>query len=461
MAPCPMARLRGPGLPRNPDRWENVGARNHPTMETVPESSPPREEKYLDENAEQFQPGPSAIRVSEPAEFRSALVRIAREQGFVRVGVTSAEPFLDAGHRFERWLGRGYAGSMTYLSELGPRHEPGRLLANARSVVVAAAAVPRGDAERTGECGQVADYALGLDYHIALRSRLRRIGQALADLSGQAVWTRPCIDTAPLLEREAARRAGLGFIAKSTMLIVPGVGPRVLLACLVTDLPLWEDPPERDRCGRCTACLDACPTQAFVAPYELDARRCLSYLNIEHQGELPREFRTALGSRLIGCDVCQSVCPYDRKESAEVMPSDFSPRPLLSRPALVQWLGMSSSDYRRITKRTALRRVARIQLMRNAAVALGNSGSSAAVSPLIHALKNAKGVVVRSHAAWALGKVGGVEARAALEAALTSESEAQVRTEILLALGRNAPLRHSAAEQFCSTKAATPKSAPQ
>lgn len=419
---------------------ENRRPRNRPIMETVPESEATREEKYFDDNAEQFQPTATATPAGTPAEFRAALADAAREQGFVRVGVTSAEPFVEAGQRFNDWLAREYAGAMDYLAGFGARHDPGRLLANARSVVVAAAAVPRSNINfepGANNYGKVASYALGLDYHIALRSRLRRIGQTLADLSGRAVWTRPCIDTAPLLEREAARRAGIGFIAKSTMLIVPGVGPRVLLAALVTDLELWQEQPERDRCGRCTACLDACPTNAFVAPYRLDARRCLSYLNIEHQGEFPRALREAAGVHLVGCDVCQTVCPYDRVEAAQVMPADASPRPLLLRPELVRWLNMSSTDYRRITKRTALRRLGRVQLMRNAAIALGNSGDHRAVPALDRVLRESNNSVVRGHAAWALGKLGRPEARACLQASLSSEADPSVRAEILAALERD------------------------
>lgn len=412
-------------------------------METVPNSEADQVENTLDQNAEQFHPRPSATPARDQDEFRTKLALVAREQGFARIGIATAEPFLEAGQRFRDWLRQGFAGSMEYLAEFGSRDKPGRLLANARSLVVAAATVPgspkrssasRLEATATSLSGVVADYALGLDYHIALRSRLRRVGQALADLSGRSVWTRPCIDTAPLLEREAARRAGVGFLAKSTMLIVPGVGPRVLLATLITDLALWSDPVEKDRCGRCTACLDACPTGAFVGPYQLDARRCLSYLTIEHQGDFPKERRREMENRLIGCDVCQSVCPYDRAESAPVLPSEMAPRAALVHPNLVQWLEMSASDYRRITKRSALRRVGRVQLMRNAAIALGNTRSQDAVAPLGRALLTNKSPIVRAHAAWALGQIGGESARECVRQALELETDPSTRRELVAAL---------------------------
>jgi epoxyqueuosine reductase len=282
--------------------------------------------------------------------------------------------------------------------------------------------------------GVVADYALGLDYHIALRGRLQRLSQALADFSGQSVWCRPCVDTAPLLEREAARRGGIGFIAKSTMLIVPGLGPRVMLGALVTDLEIPPGIPLESRCGRCTACLDACPSKAFVAPFVLDARKCVSYLNIEHQGNLAKELRPAMGNRLVGCDICQSVCPYDRIASSHVMPTDNAPRPLLVNPKLEKWLEMSSTDYRRVSKRSALRRLGRVQLMRNAAIALGNSKRSEFSWVLGRALLHPISEIVRAHAAWALGKLGCAEARGHLERALPNETDPWVRSEIENAL---------------------------
>lgn len=410
-------------------------------MESVPRPSEIPSDRRLDENAECFQPRAETDRALDQAHFRSKIEELALELGLLRIGFAKAAPFLEAGQRFKDWLGRGHAGTMSYLAELGERHLPGRFLVNARSLVVVAAAVPASaepaDSSPEGQrdiLGKVADYALGLDYHIALRSRLRRIGQGLADWSGRAVWTRACIDTAPILEREAARCAGLGFIGKSTMLIVPGVGPRVLLATLVTDLALTPDTPIESRCGRCTACLDACPTQAFAGPYMLDARKCLSYLNIEHQGEFPYEMREAMGQRVIGCDVCQAVCPYDRIDAAIVMPTDASPRSNLVNPNLVQWLEMSSTDYRRVAKRTALRRVTRAQLMRNAAIALGNSGRIEAIAPLGRVLSGNASRAVRVHAAWALGRIDASEAVAQLQAALATEDDPEIRDAILAAL---------------------------
>jgi epoxyqueuosine reductase len=390
---------------------------------------------YLDQNAECFTPSDDDSLTLTGSALTEAIRRKGLELGLVRVGFTPATAFAEAKTAYDRWLAAGYAGAMGYLEELGDRSDPRRLLPNARTVVVAAMPTTGPIHEKaTSDQGTVADYALGLDYHIALRGRLKRLSQALADFSGQSVWCRPCVDTAPLLEREAARRAGIGFIAKSTMLIVPGLGPRVMLGALVTDLVLPSGIPLESRCGRCTACLDACPSKAFVAPFVLDARKCVSYLNIEHQGSLPKELRPAMGNRLVGCDICQSVCPYDRIESAQVMPTDNAPRPLLVNPKLEKWLEMSATDYRRVSKRSALRRLGRVQLMRNAAIALGNSQRPEFSGVLGRALVHPISAIVRAHAAWALGKLGGADARVHLEGALPNERDPWVREEIENAL---------------------------
>jgi epoxyqueuosine reductase len=407
-------------------------------MDSVPEHRSSREDGYLDQNAECFQPYGDTGFASYRAPIAERLQQKGLELGLVRVGFTRAEPFVEAKAQFERWLARGYAGAMTYLEELGDRSDPSRLLPNARTVVVAAMPTTGPiHGEPDADEGSVADYALGLDYHIALRGRLRQLSQAMADYSGRAVWCRPCIDTAPLLEREAARRAGIGFIGKSTMLIVPGLGPRVLLGALVTDLELPASVPIESRCGRCTACLDACPAKAFSAPFELDARRCVSYLSIEHQGCVPTELRSAFGTRLVGCDVCQSVCPYDRIENSVVMPTDNTPRSLLVRPKLERWLQMSATDYRRVSKRSALRRLGRVQLMRNAAIALGNAKNVEAVEILSRALVQPSSPIVRAHAAWALGQLREPSARMSLSRALDTETDSWVREEIMTAIRAN------------------------
>ncbi len=256
---------------------------------------------------------------------------------------------------------------MGYMAELGPRDDPALLFPDARGMVVLAMPYP---AHAHDSSLRVASYALGLDYHIALRGRMKRLSQALADFAGHPVTVRPIVDSAPLLEREAARLAGLGFIGKSTMLIVPGHGPRVLLGILLVDLPFASSTtPLAPRCGACTRCLDACPNRAFPRPWLLDARRCVSYLTIEHQGPIPPDLAEGCSGWVFGCDVCLDVCPFDRARPVVPELSEFAPRPPLAHVDPERWLRLSSADYRKLARRTALRRTDRTQLVRNAILA--------------------------------------------------------------------------------------------
>jgi epoxyqueuosine reductase len=302
-----------------------------------------------------------------------------------------------------------------------------------------------------------------------LRRALGVLGQLIADHAGRSITARACVDTAPLLEREAARAAGLGFIGKSNMLIVPGVGSRVLLGVLLVDIEIAMDTPQGERCGRCDACLRACPTQAFVGPWLLDARRCISYLTIEYKGWIPMELRPLIGTRVFGCDECQDVCPYNagglghgRNRAGVLGPGPDRSKQLGSGdPALKEasrcgpirsghsrlrdqlhangpasggvveslkaWLRLTSSDYRRLTAGSAMRRTSRAQLLRNAAVAAGNAGSVELVDPLRELLTNSTYPIVRGHAAWALGRLGATEL---LHAASITESDPQVQGEL-------------------------------
>jgi epoxyqueuosine reductase len=237
-----------------------------------------------------------------------------------------------------------------------------------------------------------------------------------------------------VLEREAARRAGIGFTAKSTLTIVPGLGSTVLLGELLVDIELEPAEPTSPRCGSCRACLDACPTQAFVDAFVLDARRCISYLTIELRGPIPRELRAAIGTRVFGCDVCQDVCPFNASSAARPVAPELEARPDLRPASLVDLLELTSSGYRRLVRSSPMRRVSRARLARNAAVALGNSGDPRAVTPLVRALRSHSAPLVRSHAAWALGRLGGRESLAALERARSDDPDEGVREEAGLAL---------------------------
>jgi epoxyqueuosine reductase len=396
----------------------------------------------------------------------TALLEAALQLGFSSIGVLRLERFETAAERLDAWLAEGRQGEMEYLVTGGDRAEPALLLPEARSALVVTLphpAPPKGSvalrrsqsgealteaASATGELprGFVAKYARGNDYHTVLKGLLLKLADECARLVGRPVVARACIDTAPLLEREAATRAGLGFIGKNTMAIVPGVGSYLMLGELLLDVELSERSAlhqsaragAADGCGKCTQCLTACPTGAFLGPYQLDARRCISYLTIEHGGPIPRELRPLMGNHVFGCDVCQDVCPFNQTAHKKPSAKDLAARPHLEAPDLIGVLELSSAGYRKFVRGTALKRAHRARLARNAAVALGNSGDVRVVPALVQALRAHPATLVRSHAAWALGHLAKHGERAvirdALRAAAQADEEPSVREEAEFAL---------------------------
>ena len=242
---------------------------------------------------------------------KAGVCDLARELGFVRAAIVPIEaPRRHA--LYTSWLAAGHAGEMAYLARADLR----ALLATAKSLVVVALAYDRADPIPVDALlrGRIARYARGEDYHLVMRDKLVLLADRIAKELGRPVASRPCVDSAPVLEREWAERAGIGFVAKNTMLIAPGAGSYIVLGELLLDVELPATAPAepaKSRCGQCRSCLDACPTGAFVDAYVLDARRCISYLTIEHHGVIPRELRASIGSWVFGCDVCQEVCPYN------------------------------------------------------------------------------------------------------------------------------------------------------
>jgi epoxyqueuosine reductase len=365
------------------------------------------------------------------------LIAIARELGFARVAIVPVEP--PRRHElYTSWLAAGRAGEMHYLAQ--PAHIEQRadlhtLLDSARSLIVVALVYDRADpvpADRLLR-GRIARYARGEDYHLVMRDKLVVLGDRLSAELGRPVATRPCVDSAPVLEREWAERGGLGFVAKNTMVIAPGIGSYVVLGELLVDAELSPSAPEeppRPRCGSCRSCLDACPTGAFVDAYVLDARRCISYLTIEHHGVIPRELRAAIGTWVFGCDLCQEVCPFNAGAGVEPDPQ-LRPRSLEhALPDLVALAARGANQLRQLVKRTAMRRVPRDVLLRNVAVALGNTGAAEAI-PALAALVAHREPLVRGHAAWALGRLG---ARDVLETARATETDPFVQAELTAAL---------------------------
>jgi len=299
------------------------------------------------------------------------------------------------------WLGR----------RVDVRLDPRRVLAGARSVVALGLVYDPGDPPPAPVASaRIARYAGGDDYHGVLVGRVRAFEAALPALAGRPIRTRGYVDTGPLLERPLAARAGLGWIGKNTLLIHPRLGSYLFLGAVVTDLELAPDAPEPDHCGSCRACLDACPTQAFPEPWVLDATRCISYATIEARGPVPEAARVPQGAWAFGCDVCQEVCPWNRRERREVPPDAhglrgrLAPRAEWRRPALRWLLELDEEAWRRATRRTALRRARWRGLLRNALVAAGNSGDRE-LAPLVARHAASADALVAEHARWALARL--------------------------------------------------------
>lgn len=386
-----------------------------------------------------------------PDSLPNRIVRAAIDVGFVRAGIVAFERSEQAAERLQRWLAAGRHGEMDYMNGALDRTLPTPLFESACSVLVVA--LPYGDKapvelrkSATGPAlplpltGKVARYAQGEDYHRVLKSKLERLGVAIDELVGRPVGRRACVDSAPLLERDFAVRAGLGFAAKSTLTIAPGVGSFFLLGELLLELELTPTTAKATAgCGACTRCLTACPTGAFVGPYELDARRCISYLTIELKGAVPRELRPLIGQHVFGCDICQDVCPWNQSRHTPERDPELGRHEALVDPALEELLFLTSSGYRRLVRGTALSRVSRARLGRNAAIALGNSRSAAAEAPLSRALRTHSSELVRAHAAWALAALGLplASGRDALSHAAEHDESPEVRAEAAIALAEH------------------------
>jgi epoxyqueuosine reductase len=331
----------------------------------------------------------------------------ARALGFELVGIAPATE-ADGLARLEAWLEQGFAGEMTYMERHAQaRRHPRAILAEVQSVIMVGMNYhQRDDASKTlpGR-GRVARYARGEDYHDVLRERLNRLLDWVKK-EAPICRGRGVVDTAPLLERDFARRAGLGWFGKNTMLLNKRLGSYFFLGALLLDLHLEPDSPHETRhCGTCTACLDACPTQAFVGPGQLDARRCISYLTIEVRGPIDAGLREGLGDWVFGCDVCQEVCPWNRKAPVATEPA-FYARPDLEAIAPEELLSLSEPDFRRRFAGTALMRSKRRGLLRNAALVLGNQRDAAAL-PALRAAMADSDAVVRDAANWAIDRILG------------------------------------------------------
>jgi len=341
----------------------------------------------------------------------AAIKARARALGFDLVGITGAEPSAFA-EEYRDWALRGYAGEMDYLTRnLHRRLDPRELLPDARSIIVVgmnyytdAEEGPGTPAAPDPERAVFARYARGDDYHDVMTERLRELLDFLKAEAGEGAEGRVYVDAGPILEREVAQRAGLGWFGKNTMLINTRRGSYFFLGEIVTNVALPVDEPARGGCGTCTRCLDACPTGAIVAPFQLDARRCLSYLTIELKGAIPAEFRPALsesGNRIFGCDICQEVCPFNLRRSVPTEEPAFQPREATKAPLLVDMLKMTQEQFRQQFKGSPVKRAKWRGLLRNVAAALSASDDPAAEAALIETLSHEE-PLVREQAEWSL-----------------------------------------------------------
>ncbi len=345
-------------------------------------------------------------------KLRQRLEDKARELGFAAVGVARADAAPLSGERLRQWLDSGAHGDMIWMEEKADRRaSPAGLWPEVRSVVslgmsYAPAIDPLALASRP-ELGRISVYAQGADYHDVIKRALKALARWLIEQEGGDL--KVFVDTAPVMEKPLAEAAGLGWQGKHTNLVSRSDGSWLFLGAIYTTVELEPDEPHRAHCGSCSACLDICPTNAFPAPFQLDARRCISYLTIEHKGAIPLEFRQAIGNRIYGCDDCLAVCPWNRFADAARANRAFLPRAELAAPALSDLLALDDAEFRKIFAGSPIKRIGRNRMVRNAAIAAGNSGRAELV-PVLEKLVADEDAVVAEAAQWALARLKGTSA---------------------------------------------------
>ncbi|HYO50407.1 MAG TPA: tRNA epoxyqueuosine(34) reductase QueG [Chloroflexia bacterium] len=382
---------------------------------------------------------PECLSGQEAAALKAAIVERANALGFDLVRFTRAEAMPDTQRVLEERIDQGLLSGLSWFTRerAAVAGDPRNLMPGAKTIVSlgisylsdepvqpSVPGVPR---------GRVARYAWGLDYHEVFKGKLWALHAFVQERLGRPVEARALVDTARIVDRAVAQRAGLGWYGKNTNLLNHRFGSWVLLGELLLDVELPGDEPVKTHCGACSRCLPSCPTGALIAPGVLDNNRCISYLTIELRGPIPREMRPLIGDWVFGCDICQEVCPVNRKAAPGNHP-EFGPEMGIGpSPSLMELLDITEEEFRERFRHSPVKRTKWAGLRRNAAVALGNSGDVEAVPALIRAL-NSEPALVRGHAAWALGRLGGVEAQIALRKRKDVEEDKWVLEEIEMAL---------------------------
>jgi len=343
-----------------------------------------------------------------PAPLARRIKELALELGFQQAGITHIH-LEEAERHLRTWLAAGYHGEMDYMARHGAkRSRPAELVPGTVSVIsVRMDYLPEPSAQGMAQLASpgaafISRYALGRDYHKLMRKRLQRLADRIAQLAGP-FGHRVFVDSAPVLEKALAEQAGLGWIGKHTLLINRQAGSWFFLGEIYTDLPLLADPPAESHCGRCDACMRVCPTEAIVAPYRLDARRCISYLTIELHGPIPEPLRRPMGNRIYGCDDCQQVCPWNRFAQL-TREQDFLPRHGLDSATLIELFDWDEATFLKRTEGSPIRRIGHERWLRNIAVALGNEPAGPEVIAALEKRRDHPSQLVREHVLWSLAQ---------------------------------------------------------
>ncbi len=344
----------------------------------------------------------------DKSRLATALEKRAKEEGFSAVGIAPATLAPRTRQRLQHWLAEGRQGDMLWMANRADeRSDPARLWPDVRTVVMLgmsyAPAVDPFALEHVSDHGRISVYAQGKDYHDVVKGALKRTARWLVEQAECEV--KVFVDTAPVMEKPLAEAAGLGWQGKHTNVVSREHGSWLFLGAIYTTLDLEPSKPGKDSCGSCSACQDICPTGAFPAPYQLDARACISYLTIEHKGPIPHQYRRAIGNHIYGCDDCLAVCPWNKFAEAGAANRAFLPRAELAAPALADILALDDAGFRQVFSGSPIKRTGRNRMVRNALIAAGNSGDAALITP-VQALLGDSDEAVSEAASWALDQLG-------------------------------------------------------